>query len=54
MRFCSFHGLGINELIRGVLTFQKQGTGYQATLSSFTPQAQPLQKHASMHLHPSI
>lgn len=27
LRFCSFHGLGINELILGVLAFQKQGTG---------------------------
>lgn len=50
MRFCSLLGLGINELIQGVLTFQKQGTGDQATVSPFAPQ--PLQKHTSVHLHP--
>lgn len=34
LHFCSFHGLGISELIQGVLTCQKRGWGDQATGSS--------------------
>lgn len=54
LRFCSFHGLGISDLIQRVLTFQKQGTGDQATVSPFAPPPQHLQKHTSTHVPLSV
>lgn len=66
LRFCSFHGLGIGELIQGVLTFQNQGKGdkLQARFCprptwphTHPPPPPPhththLQKHISTFLHP--
>lgn len=47
LRFCSFHGLGINELIQGVLAFQKQGMGGWSSHSiSFCSPTPSLEKHA--------
>lgn len=53
LRVCSFHGLGVSELVQGVLTFQKTRHGDQAP---GPPLASPhhLQKHTSRHLHPAL
>lgn len=45
LRFCSFHGLGISELLPGVLTSQKQGTGDEDAGSPFVPPTRHVQKH---------
>lgn len=61
LRFCSFHGLGIGELIQGVLTFQNQGMGGKLQVPFCPRPTRPhppppphthLQKHTSTFLHP--